>query len=411
MHDNERFEMFAEPAREVLRLAEEEAQRFNHHSIGPEHLLLGLVRESDGIAAEVLGHLGVELDTVRSAVESRSGHSDRVVLDTIGLTPRAKQVLELAVDEARRLNHRHIGTEHVLLGLVREGEGAAAQVLESLGVHVETVRAQTLQALTQSGRHSANDPSSRPSKTPTLDQMGIDLTARARQSTMAPVLGRDTDIERVIQVLSRPPQPRTGIRKNNVVLISEPELGIRKIAIVEGVAQRMISHDVPDVPALASGSGAPEPSWLLYCLEKLQGKRLVMLDVGLLIAGTTSQSEFEERFNKIIEEVRSSPDCIIFIDEPHALVAFAQSAYRAAEGRVDVAPIRVPALARGDIQCIGATTLDEYRTYVENDPALQRRFQEVIVHAMITDGATLDPSSSGAGSSRSMERETCGGSA
>lgn len=228
------------------------------------------------------------------------------------------------------------------------------------------------------------------SKTPTLDQMGIDLTARARQGEMAPVIGRDKDLERVIQVLSRNPMPHTGIRKNNVALISdlisEPERRIRKMAILEGIAQLISSYRAP---AVASGAEAQELSWLSYCLEKLQGKRLVTLDVGVLGAGATSLSEFEARFNKIIEEIRSSLDCIVFIDEPHALVAFAQSAYRAAKGAVDVAPVRDPAMARGDSQYIGATTLDEYHKYIEQDPVLQRHFQEVIVHEVVTTKKTI----------------------
>ncbi|MGH2516340.1 MAG: AAA family ATPase [Ktedonobacterales bacterium] len=231
----------------------------------------------------------------------------------------------------------------------------------------------------------------RASKTPTLDQMGIDLTAQVRQGKVAPVIGRDKDLERVIQVLSRLPSPRTGVRKNNVALISdfisEPERGPRKMAIVEGLAQQMISHRMP---AVASGSEAPEPSWLEVCLERLPGNRLVTLDVGLLVAGTTSESEFEEHFKQIIEELRSSQDCIVFIDEVHALVAFAQSVYGAAQGSVGVAPRRVPALARGEIQCIGATTLDEYRKYIGNDPVLQRHFQEVIVHEPNTQETILN---------------------
>jgi ATP-dependent Clp protease ATP-binding subunit ClpC len=227
-------------------------------------------------------------------------------------------------------------------------------------------------------------PRPKASKTPTLDQAGADLTAQARQGKLVPVIGRDKDLERVIQALSRSPSPRTGIRKNNIALISdlisEPERGLRKMAIVEGAAQLMISHRAP---AVVSGSEALESSWLLGCLEKLQGKRLVTLNVGLLGAGAQSLSEFEERFRKIIEEIRASQDCILFIDEPHTLVAFAQSAYGAAEGRADVAPLLVPALARGEIQCIGATTLDEYRKYFEQDPTLQRHFQEVIVHQMV----------------------------
>lgn len=227
------------------------------------------------------------------------------------------------------------------------------------------------------------------SKTPTLDQMGIDLTAQARQGKLAPVIGHDKDLERVIQVLSRSSSPHTGIRKNNIALISdligEPERGLRKTAIVEGVAQLIVSHPAS---AVASGTEAPESSWLFYCLEKLQGKRLVTLDIRLLGASVTSLSEFEERFRQIIEELRSSQDCIIYIDEAHTLVAFAQSLYEAAE-KVDVAPPRVPALVRGEIQCIGATTLDEYREHIEKDLALQPHFQEVIVHEMVATEETI----------------------
>lgn len=227
------------------------------------------------------------------------------------------------------------------------------------------------------------------STTPTLDQVGIDLTAEARQRKLAPVVGRDKDLERVIQVLSRSPSPRTGIRKNNVALISdfirEPERGLRKLAIVDGLAKQMISHRMP---AVASETDPLGSSWLWYSLEKLQGKRLVTLDAGLLVIGTTSQSEVEERFKQILEEIRSSQDCILVIDELHTLIGAG-----AAEGRVDVAPLVVPALARGEIQCIGATTLDEYRTYIERDAALQHHFQEVIVHTMIaTDETVLNQS-------------------
>lgn len=223
------------------------------------------------------------------------------------------------------------------------------------------------------------------STTPALDQVGIDLTAHARQGKLTPVSDRDTDLERVIQVLCRPPSPRTGVRKHNVVLItdliSEPERDIRKLAIVEGLAIQMVAHRAP---AVESGSAALESSWLEHCLEKLHDKRLVTLDVGLLAVGITTQREFEERFRHILDELRSSQDCIVFIDELYTFVAFAQSAYGAAEGREDAAFPHVPALARGEIQCIGATTLEEYRTYIERDPALQRRFQEVIVHEMVT---------------------------
>src|SRR5262252_2893620 len=340
----DRFDKFTERARKVLQLAQEEAQRFNHNYIGTEHLLLGLVREGEGVAAKVLGNLGVELNKVRSAVEFIIGRGDRMVVGEIGLTPRSKKVIELAVDEARRLGHHYIGTEHLLLGLVREGEGIAAGVLESLGVNLEKVRSQTIRVLQTSGSSHSETGREKHSKTPTIDQMGIDLTAHARQGKLDPVIGREQEIERVIQILSR----RT---KNNPALIGEP--GVGKTAIVEGLAQRLIAGEVP---------------------ETLAGKRLLTLDVGSLVAGTKYRGEFEERLKKIIEEIRNSRDCIIFIDEVHTLVGAG-----AAEGAVDAANILKPALARGELQCIGATTLDEYRKYIERDAALQRRFQEVIV--------------------------------
>ncbi|HEY7349319.1 MAG TPA: ATP-dependent Clp protease ATP-binding subunit [Ktedonobacterales bacterium] len=343
MNDRERFDKFTERARKVLSLAQEEAQRFNHNYIGTEHLLLGLVREGEGVAAKVLSNLGVELNKVRSAVEFIIGRGDRIVLGEIGLTPRAKKVIELAVDEARRLNHHYIGTEHLLLGLVREGEGIAAGVLESLGVNLEKVRTQTIQVLSQaSSPHGHTDP--KHSKTPTIDQMGMDLTAAARAGKLDPIIGREKEIERVIQILSRR-------LKNNPALIGEP--GVGKTAIAEGLAQKIIAGEVP---------------------ETLAGKRLLTLDVGSLVAGTKYRGEFEERLKKIIEEIRSSGDCIIFIDELHTLVGAG-----AAEGAVDAANILKPALSRGELQCIGATTLDEYRKYIERDQALQRRFQEVMV--------------------------------
>jgi len=324
-----------------LSLAQEEAQRFQHNYIGTEHLLLGLVREGEGVAAKVLSNLGVELNKVRSAVEFIIGRGDRIVLGEIGLTPRAKKVIELAVDEARRLNHHYIGTEHLLLGLVREGEGIAAGVLESLGVNLEKVRSQTIQVLSQGAPHERD---AKHSKTPTIDQMGVDLTADARAGKLDPIIGRHQEIERVIQILSRR-------NKNNPALIGEP--GVGKTAIVEGLAQRIIAGEVP---------------------ETIANKRLLTLDVGSLVAGTKYRGEFEERLKKIIEEIRSSRDCIIFIDEVHTLVGAG-----AAEGAVDAANILKPALSRGELQCIGATTLDEYRKYIERDAALQRRFQEIIV--------------------------------
>ncbi len=341
----DRFDKFTERARRVLTLAQEEAQRFNHNYIGTEHLLLGLVREGDGVAAKVLGNLGVELNKVRSAVEFIIGRGDRAVVGDIGLTPRAKKVIELAVDEARRLNHHYIGTEHLLLGLVREGEGIAAGVLESLGVNLEKVRAETTRILAQSLPQATQVTATRTSaRTPTVDQLGIDLTAAARASKLDPVVGRNNEIERVIQILSR----RT---KNNPVLIGEP--GVGKTAIAEALAQRIVSGDVP---------------------ETLQGKRLLTLDIGSLVAGTKYRGEFEERLKKVIEEIKSSGNCVLFIDELHMLVGAG-----AAEGAVDAANILKPSLSRGELQCLGATTLDEYRKHIERDAALERRFQPIVV--------------------------------
>ncbi len=340
----DRFDKFTERARRVLTLAQEEAQRFNHNYIGTEHLLLGLVREGDGVAAKVLANLGVELNKVRSAVEFIIGRGDRAVMGEIGLTPRAKKVIELAVDEARRLNHHYIGTEHVLLGLVREGEGIAAGVLESLGVNLERVRAETTRILSQSLPQSAHTGARTATRTPTVDQLGMDLTAASRAGKLDPVIGRHREIERVIQILSR----RT---KNNPVLIGEP--GVGKTAIVEGLAHRVVAGDVP---------------------ETLQGRRLLTLDIGALVAGTKYRGEFEERLKKVIEEIKTSGNCILFIDEMHMLVGAG-----AAEGAVDAANILKPSLARGELQCVGATTLDDYRKHIERDAALERRLQPVLV--------------------------------
>ena len=340
-----RFEKFSERARRVLSLAQEEAQRFNHNYIGTEHVLLGLVRETDGIAAKVLANLGVELNKVRSAVEFIIGRGERSSPGEIGLTPRAKKVIELAVDEARRLNHHHIGTEHLLIGLMREGEGVAAGVLESLGVNLDRVRGETSRILTQTVQQGQSASSSKSStRTPTLDQLGIDLTSAARSGKLDPTVGREQEIQRVTQILSR----RT---KNNPVLIGEP--GVGKTAIVEALAQRIASNDVPST---------------------LQGKRLVTLDMGALVAGTKYRGEFEERLKKVVEEIRGSGNCVLFIDEIHTMVGAG-----AAEGAVDAANILKPSLARGELQTIGATTLDDYRKYVERDPALERRFQPVRV--------------------------------
>jgi len=336
----DKFDKFTERARKVLTLAQEEAHRFNHNYIGTEHLLLGLVREGDGVAARVLSNMGVQLPKVRSAVEFIIGRGDSMIVGEIGLTPRAKKVIELAVDEARRLNHHYIGTEHLLLGLVREGEGIAAGVLESLGVNLEKVRQQVLQVVSQSSGYQQK---AQATKTPYMDALGFDLTEAARQGKLDPVIGRQAEIERVMQILSR----RT---KNNPALIGEP--GVGKTAIVEGLAQRIVSGDVP---------------------EPLQNKRLVALDIGALVAGTKYRGEFEERLKKIVSEVKET-GAILFIDELHTLVGAG-----AAEGAVDAANILKPALSRGELQTIGATTLDEYRKYIERDAALERRFQPVQV--------------------------------
>ncbi|HEY0070635.1 MAG TPA: ATP-dependent Clp protease ATP-binding subunit [Chloroflexia bacterium] len=339
----DRFDKFTERARKVLQLAQEEAQRFNHNYIGTEHILLGLVREGDGVAARVLNNLGIELHKVRSAVEFIIGRGDRMVMGEIGLTPRAKRVIELAVDEARRLNHHYIGTEHLLLGLVREGEGIAAGVLESLGVSLEKVRAQVIEVLKSSSGYGSGSSGKTASKTPYVDALGTDLTALASAGKLGPLVGRQKETERVIQILSR----RT---KNNPALIGEP--GVGKTAIVEGLAQRIIANDVP---------------------ETLQGKRVLALDMGALVAGTKYRGEFEERLKKVVAEIKDS-GAILFIDELHTLVGAG-----AAEGAVDAANILKPALARGELQTIGATTLDEYRKYIERDAALERRFQPVQV--------------------------------
>ena len=344
-----RFEKFSERARRVLSLAQEEAQRFNHNYIGTEHILLGLVRETEGVAARVLSSLEVDLSKVRSAVEFIIGRGEKPAQGEIGLTPRAKKVVELAVDEARRMNHTYIGTEHLLIGLLREGEGVAAGVLESLGVTLDKVRAETHRILSHSSG-SGSQGSRSTSRTPTLDQLGVDLTVAARSDKLDPVIGREQEIQRVVQILSR----RT---KNNPVLVGEP--GVGKTAIVEALAQRIGSGDVP---------------------ETLQGKRLVTLDMGALVAGTKYRGEFEERLKKVIEEIKSSGNCVLFIDEIHTIVGAG-----AAEGAVDASNILKPSLARGELQCIGATTLDDYRKYVERDAALERRLQPVWVEEPSND--------------------------
>jgi len=337
-----RFEKFSERARRVLTLAQEEAQHLGHSHIGTEHILLGLVGEDEGVAAKVLISSGVSLSKVRSAVEFIIGHGEKPSSGEIGLTSGAKKVIELAIDEARHLGHNYIGTEHLLLGLLHEGEGVAAGVLNSLGVTLERARTETTRVLSQSAPRSRLTRTT--SRTPTLDQLGIDLTAAARAGKLDPVIGRVKEIERVIQILSR----RT---KNNPALIGAP--GVGKTAIVEGLAHRIVASDVP---------------------ETLEGKRLITLDIAALVAGTKYRGEFEERLKKVIEEIKTAGNCILFIDEFHTMVGAG-----AAEGAVDAANILKPSLARGELQCIGATTLDDYRKYVERDAALERRFQPVLV--------------------------------
>ncbi len=338
-----RFEKFSERARRALTRAQEEAQHFGHNHIDTEHILLGLVFEEDGVASTVLNNLGVASSKIRAAIEFVVGRGERVKADEVVLTPRAKKVIELAVDEARRLNHSYIGTEHLLLGLLREHEGTAASVLESFGITLEKVQAE-INSLQSQNVPQTRSAARSTAKTPVLDQLGVDLTNAARAGKLDPIIDRDKEIERVIQILSR----RT---KNNPALIGEP--GVGKTAIVEGLAHRIVAGEVP---------------------ETLQGKRVVTLDIGLLVAGTKYRGEFEERLKKVIEEIKTASNSVLFIDEFHTIVGAG-----AAEGAVDASNILKPSLARGEIQCIGATTLDEYRKHVEKDAGLERRFQPIVV--------------------------------
>ena len=339
-----RFEKFSERARRVLTLAQEEARQFNHSYIGTEHLLLGLVREEEGVAAKVLINLGTDLAKIRSAVEFTMGRGEKPSGSEIGLTPRAKRVIELAIDEARHLGHSYIGTEHLLLGLLREGGGVAVSILDSFGINVEQVRAEVVKVLSQGTGPKGGKAGRVTSRTPVLDQVSTDLTEYSRSGKLDPVINRKKEMERVIQILSR----RT---KNNPALIGEP--GVGKTAIVEGLAHRIVKGDVP---------------------ETLVGKRLVALDVASLVAGTKYRGEFEERLKKVLEEIKTAGNCVLFIDEFHTIVGAG-----AAEGAVDAANILKPMLARGELQCIGASTLDDYRKHIEKDPALVRRFQQVLV--------------------------------
>ncbi len=338
------FGRFTERAQQVLVLAQEEAKRLNHNFIGTEHILLGLVREGSGIAARALQGLGVELPRVRSEVEKIIGKGDKSAAQGISYTPRAKKVIELAIEEGQNLGHNYVGTEHLLLGLLREGEGIAAQVLTNLGVDLKKARREVIQLLGGEAQLGSGQTSKNVPQTPTLDNFGRDLTKLAREGKLDPVVGRDTEIERVVQILSR----RT---KNNPCLIGEP--GVGKTAIVEGLAQRIVEGNVPDI---------------------LRDKRVVALELAAVVAGTKYRGEFEERLRKLMMELQQAGNVIIFIDEMHTIIGAG-----AAEGAIDASNILKPALAKGELQAIGATTLDEYRKYIERDPALERRFQPITV--------------------------------
>ncbi len=345
------FERFTEKAIKVIMLAQEEARRLGHNFVGTEQVLLGLIGEGTGVAAKTLKSMGVTLKDARAEVEKIIGRGSGFVAVEIPFTPRAKRVLELSWDEARQLGHNYIGTEHLLLGLIREGEGVAARVLENLGVDLNKIRSNVVKMLGESkpqtvssGASSSSSSSGGKTKTPSLDEFGRDLTLAAQELRLDPVVGREKEIERVIQILAR----RT---KNNPVLIGEP--GVGKTAVAEGLAIRIVNAEVPDI---------------------LDGKKVIQLDMGLLVAGTKYRGEFEERLKKIMDEIRQAGNIILVIDEMHTLIGAG-----AAEGAIDAANILKPALSRGEIQVIGATTLDEYRKYVEKDSALERRFQSVII--------------------------------
>lgn len=343
------FERYTERARKVIILAQDEAIRLRHNHIGTEHLLLGLLREREGIAARILESFDVGLDVVRSELENLVDKTEYQGSREVAFTPRAKRVLELALDETRRLGHNYVGTEHILLGILREGEGVGAQILRNLGLDIEAVRNKLYEILNESSSRAENKPDhvsykGRESRTPVLDEFSRDLTCLAMEKKLDPVIGREKEIERVIQILSR----RT---KNNPVLIGEP--GVGKTAIVEGLAQKIVTGEVPEI---------------------LKGKRVVSLDLAAVVAGTKYRGEFEKRLKKVVSEIVQTKEVILFIDEVHTLVGAG-----AAEGAIDAANILKPALARGELQAIGATTIAEYRKYIEKDSALERRFQPVYV--------------------------------
>ena len=345
--NSKNWERFTQRARRVLSLAQEEAEKLNHSYIGSEHVLIGLLREEGGVAGRVLRELGLEEARVQAMVERLSGVGTRTPFTKIELSPSTKRILELAVDEARRMGQHYISTEHLLLALVRQNESVAMDVLRKFGISAEQIRRQTRRALKETPPPSREKRSKgekkNKSKTPLVDQLATDLTALAEEARLDPVIGRNSEIERVIQILAR----RT---KNNPALIGEP--GVGKTAIVEGLAQRVVDGRVPEV---------------------LHNKRVLQLDVGSLVAGTMYRGQFEERLKRVIEELKSS-DAILFIDEVHMLVGAGS-----AGSAVDAANILKPALSRGELQCIGATTLDEYRKHIESDAALERRFQPVRV--------------------------------
>ena len=342
------FERFTDRARRVVVLAQEEARMLNHNYIGTEHILLGLIHEGEGVAAKALESLGISLEAVRQQVEEIIGQGQQAPSGHIPFTPRAKKVLELSLREALQLGHNYIGTEHILLGLIREGEGVAAQVLVKLGADLNRVRQQVIQLLhgyqgkEPAGAGASSEQS--PSTSLVLDQFGRNLTQAARESSLDPVIGRGEEIDRVMQVLSR----RT---KNNPVLVGEA--GVGKTAVVEGLAQSIVKGEVP---------------------ETLKDKQLYTLDLGALVAGSRYRGDFEERLKKVLKEIKTRGDIILFIDELHTLVGAG-----AAEGAIDAASILKPMLARGELQTIGATTLDEYRKHLEKDAALERRFQPIQV--------------------------------
>ncbi|ARK21544.1 ATP-dependent Clp protease ATP-binding subunit [Sporosarcina sp. P26b] len=338
------FNRFTQRAQKVLQLAQEEAIRLKHESIGTEHILLGLIREGGGIAAKALEAINVNADTIEREVEVLVGVGSKDVGPIVHYTPRAKRVIELSVDESRKLGHSYIGTEHILLALIREGEGVAARVLNNAGVSLNKARQQVLQLLGNDESSVNNPANSASAATPTLDSLARDLTEIAREGTLDPVIGRSKEITRVIEVLAR----RT---KNNPVLIGEP--GVGKTAIAEGLAQQVVSNEVPEI---------------------LRDKRVMTLDMGTVVAGTKYRGEFEDRMKKVMEEIRQAGNIILFIDELHTLIGAG-----GAEGAIDASNILKPSLARGELQCIGATTLDEYRKYIEKDAALERRFQPIQV--------------------------------